>query len=443
MATPAWPAWARLFVRRLAGVDAIRNADPFVRQNYLHNFGVSLGDAVFYVFGLSFASTTVVLPLFLQNFTQSRLALGLILGLIDAGVALPQLFMVPFINRRSRQLPLVVGASVVPRAMFLFIAVLMAFSTRLPAPVVVVGMLGLIALFGLTIGIVVGPWQEMIVKTVPALQRGRFFGMRLTIAGLAGAVGAALAGWMLGALAFPINFAACLFITFASMMVSWGFLIFTREPTTPPRVTAAAPVLAHREGLALMRRDPNFLRFITAYWLVTLGGMATGFYAVYATQRFAASNAQAGAYNAIWFMANVVSNALWGWVNDRFGAKAVMVIGALAHIGALALALTATSVEWLYLVFALASAASAATLLASLTLPMVIGPEEERPLYIGLTNTLRAPVSVATSLLGGWLAQTYDYPVMFMSAAGLGLAGVVVLLWAVRVRSIGIGKPVS
>ena len=221
------------------------------------------------------------------------------------------------------------------------------------------------------------------------------------------------------------------------MLVSWVFVLYTREPEAPPRTTTTRLVMPHREGLALARRDPNFVRFISAYWLVTLGGMATGFYAVYAAQRFAVSNTEAGVFNTIWFIANVVSNALWGWVNDRFGAKAVMVSGALAHVGALSLALVATSSQGLYPVFALASAASAAIILASLTLPMVIGPEEERPLYIGLTNTLRAPVSVAASLLGGWLAQTFDYSVMFVGAAGLGLVGVALLVWVVRVRAVG------
>jgi hypothetical protein len=43
---------------------------------------------------------------------------------------------------------------------------------------------------------------------------------------------------------------------------------------------------------------------------------------------------------------------------------------------------------------------------------------------------------VAGSLLGGWLAQTFDYSVMFGSAVGLGLLGVVVLTWTVRVRTV-------
>lgn len=428
--------WVERLLRRLSAADSVRSVDPFVQRNYVHNFGVTLGDACFYLFGISFTSTTVILPLFLRHFTQSQLALGLMTGLIEAGVALPQLFMVPLINRRSRQLPLIQATSVVPRFMFLFLAILMVFSTRLPAPWVVVGTLGLLTLFGLTIGIVVGPWQELLAKIAPAAQRGRFLGVRFTIGGAVGAVGAALAGWLLTALAFPLNFAACSLLTFLSMMVAWLFVGYVREPEAPPRATTAAQTMPLRAGLALAQRDPNFVRFISAYWLVTLGGMATGFYAVYAAQRFTVSNAEAGAFNTLWFIANVVSNALWGWVNDRYGPKAVLICGAGAHVVALGLALTATSIAWLYPVFALASAASAAIILASLTLPMVIGPEAERPLYIGLTNTLRAPISIAASLLGGWLAQTFDYPVMFASAAGLGLMGVALLWWAVRIRVI-------
>lgn len=419
------------FFRWLAAADTVREADPFVRRHYARNFAINMGDAGLYLFGMSFASATVVLPLFLSHFTHSQLLLGLVTGLIEAGVSLPQLFVVPLVNQRQRQLPFLRLSTLAPRSLFLGMAVLMFFSLRWPPTAVAWGLLGLVALFGLTTGITVGLWQELIAKTIPAERRGRFFGLRLTFGGALGIAGAAVASWVLEAFPFPFNFALCLLITFISLMGSYFFFVRTQEPATPPRANNAAP---WRAGLALLRRDANFARFVSAYWLITLGGMATGFYAVYAVGHFALTALQAGWLNTVWFTASTLSNVVWGWANDRHGPKAVLVGGAIAQVAALSVALAAPSAGWLYVAFALASMGVAAILVGGLTLPMIIGPEAERPLYIGLTNTLRAPASVGASIVGGWLAQAWGYPTMFGCAIGLGVVGVLVLVVGVRRR---------
>jgi MFS family permease len=427
---------AKTAFTRFTAADTLREGEDYVRQHYAYNFFISLVDAGWFLIGLSLASTTVILPLFLSKFTHNQWVLGLIPGLLDATLSLPQLLAVRLINPRARQLPLVLWAGLLPRLVFIPIAALMFFSAQLPALWVVAGTLGLIAIFGVTGGVSGLTWQELIARIIPVSRRGRFFGARMTLGGLLSVMGASAAAWLLAAYPFPLNFAACAAATFACFMLSWLVLLPTREaaplvkPLAVPPTEAASPA---RHWRALLRADANLGRFIGAYSFITLGGMATGFYTVYTVGRFGLSDAEAGWLNTLWFGASTVSNVLWGWVTDRFGPKWVLVGGGLAQAAALGLFVIAPTLPLMAVAFAFASASVAAIVIGSLTMPMTMGEASERPLYIGLVNTLRAPALVGAPLLGGWLVSAMGYTPMFAFAIALSLIGIIALAARVHV----------
>ncbi len=60
---------------------------------------------------------------------------------------------------------------------------------------------------------------------------------------------------------------------------------------------------------------------------------------------------------------------------------------------------------------------------------------EDRPTYIGLTNTLLAPVKTLAPLAGGWLATWLGYAPMFSVAlAGAVLGTVMLAVWVKEPR---------
>ena len=65
-----------------------------------------------------------------------------------------------------------------------------------------------------------------------------------------------------------------------------------------------------------------------------------------------------------------------------------------------------------------------------LAMTVEFGTEQERPFYIGLSNSVIAPVSLCAPLLGGWLADTVGFGATFtVSIIGGILAALV--LWLV------------
>ena len=60
------------------------------------------------------------------------------------------------------------------------------------------------------------------------------------------------------------------------------------------------------------------------------------------------------------------------------------------------------------------------------------GTEEQRPIYIGLSNTLTAPAAIVGPLIGGWIADTAGFHATFITSAALGAATVLILLTFLR-----------
>jgi len=46
--------------------------------------------------------------------------------------------------------------------------------------------------------------------------------------------------------------------------------------------------------------------------------------------------------------------------------------------------------------------------------------EDDRPLYIGMANTIPAPAAILAPILGGWLADTAGFHFMFLFSALFG-----------------------
>jgi len=95
-------------------------------------------------------------------------------------------------------------------------------------------------------------------------------------------------------------------------------------------------------------------------------------------------------------------------------------------------ALFASSLTVFYACFFFAGGYISATLIANMNLVLEFCPPEERPKYIGLSNSLAAPVFALSPVLGGRIADRWSYPALFVLTAVLVLAGLLVLVFRVR-----------
>jgi MFS family permease len=75
-------------------------------------------------------------------------------------------------------------------------------------------------------------------------------------------------------------------------------------------------------------------------------------------------------------------------------------------------------VVWFYAIFLLEAMAIVAIWTIPLALSVAFAQhEDERPIYIGMANTLPAPAAILAPVFGGWLADRAGFQTMFILSA--------------------------
>ena len=404
---------------------------PDQRRNVI----VNVLDAGMWLFGISFMSTTTILPVFVRHLTDSPLLIGLIPAILDMGWFLPQLVIAPYVQGR-RQYGIVLVLGLIERIPFIVFPLLLWLWPALASA----SLLSLLVFFGLLVlrafgsGIVAAPWQEFIARIIPLPIRGRFFSAQQLVGNVLALGGAALAAVVLERYPYPTNFTICFGIGAASLMVSWGFLALSREPAVED-----APAAHNRFNRAYITRlreilqtDHNFRAFLLSRACAYMGTMALGFLAVAAITRFNLSDAQAAIFTTLMIVGGTLGNVCWGPLADRIGYKLVLWIGTVLWMLALLLAVVGTVVEVTYVVFVLVGMSSAASIVADLGIVMEFGTAEERPTYVGLARTITAPFLAIAPLLGGLIAQFTSYRMLMLAALPFAALSLYLLHWHVQ-----------
>jgi MFS family permease len=398
-----------------------------IYKNYRYNFLVNVFDGGFFGAALGFASFITVIPLFVSTMTESAILIGLIPAIHTIGWQLPQLFTADRVARLHLVKPMVIWMTVHERLPFLGLAVVAFLVPSLGVPLALGLTYTMLVWQGFGGGFTATPWQTMVAKIIPSERRGTFYGFQSALANLFMMGTAVLAGIMLERIPPPLNYALCFFFASIAMAISFVFLAVTREPErVPAQPVGGQPGLWNRM-MAILRKDANLRWFLVVRMLSQLSVMGFAFYTIYAVRNLGMTEGMAGLMMGVFTFGQIIANPLMGWMGDHWSHTTVMKFGLLAAAVSGLVAAFAPGLSWFYLVFILAGVANVAIWTIGLALILEFGTEGERPVYIGIANTLIVPATVLSPLLGGWLADNIGFHVTFMVSAGAGLLTVVVL----------------
>jgi MFS family permease len=437
---------ARPLAKRRSPKSADAAFEREVERHYRHNVVVNVLDGTFFWFGASFIASRTILPLYVSHFTDSTLAIGLLSVLSTTGWLLPQLFTANWVQRLPRKKVAVVHVGLFTERLPVFLMVPAAWlASRFPVLALVLFFV-LFAWHVVGAGTVAVGWQDMLAKIIPLDRRGRFFGITNFGGTATGVLGAAAAAWLLDRYDFPYGYMFCFAAAAVLIFISWIFLSLTREPAQMNQAAAISQREYWRRLPSVLRADPSFRRYLFAQIVVALGGMAVGFLAVYAVQRWRLPDSRAGSFTASMLTGQALSNLLFGVLADRKGHKLVLQLSALAGALAVGLAGLAPAPAWFYVVFALTGASFAGFMLSGIMIVFEFSAPDVRPTYIGLNNTVSGVAAGLAPMVGGWLAGVVGYRGLFAVAFVVGLAGFALLRWSVRDprqerRSADVGEP--
>ena len=419
-------------------------------------------------FAYSFTDPQTVLPVFVITLTSSPILAGAVSGLFEAGWFLPQMFVSGLLQHRERKLALYRIMAFVRTASWIAAA----------CAVFLIGNSNYSLLFWIFflcyLGVCLGAgtaaisFMDIVGKSLPAHRRGSFFAYRRLIGGFLGIGAGMIVARVLSpqsGLKFPDSYG--LLFVFTAVFAVLGLSSFSMvkepiEPVSPSRVGFANHL---RNCGRILREDANYRRYFTQRVLASFSLLALPFYATYAVTVLGARLAQVGLMVSLWMLSGMLSNVLWGALSDRRGSRILVVVssalGILPPIIALGsvlvplrpVALPSSLAVWLpdcicetdvrLLVFlscfvfnGFSDAARKVSISAYL---LDISPTVLRPTYVGLMNTISAPLALAPAL-GGLITQVFSYRAVFWLSLVFALLAFVVSLRLVEARHLTPGE---
>lgn len=403
-----------------------------IRKNLKHNVTVGLWDGSLFGVALGFASFGTILPLFVATMTDSATLIGLVPAIHAAGWLLPQLFTASHVSRLRRFLRTVLITTIHERIPFIGFGIVALLLPVIGVKVGLVLTFSLLIWQGLGGGVTANAWTSMISKIIPPDSRGTFFGMQAGLANLFISISAIGAGYLLDSLASPWDFAVCFFLASIFFTLSWFALAATREPEDTAKIIPEEKTHFWDDAKKILSRDKNFNWFLGTRILSQFATMGFSFYIIYALREFNMTEVVAGYLTATLTITQTVSNIGMGWIGDRIGHRAMLIIGAFAAFLSALLAWNATSLAWFYPIFILTGMANVSLWTISMTMTVDFGTEPERPIYIGLSQTLTAPATIIAPIIGGWIVDSVGFGPTFTISTVLSLAMIGILVFLVK-----------
>ncbi len=392
-----------------------------------------IANGILFAIGVAFVDPITVLPTFVSRLTDSEVAVGLVSAIGTSGWFLPQLLVASYIQSRPyKRPPYVFAAYLRGIALLLMIPIIYVLARSLPI-VALAGFIFGYALYSFSAGLSGPAFLDIVAKTVPGNRLGAFFGHRQFWGGLGAIVSGMLVRFILSEQgpAFPVSY--CLLFGLALIAFAPGWALFATIYEPPGKVERAQPLLSFLRSAPTVVREHRAYRLLLISRLLTgCAGIALPFYIIYCRRFLGVPEEAVGTYLAIQMSGTVALIPLWAFLNDRRGPRTLLVAVASLSLAVPSLALLAVLLAGapgiargiFGAVFFPVAAVGGGSFMGYTNYLFAIAPEERRPLYIGVQNTLFA-ITAFLPLVGGVVVGLASFQVLFLVAAVMGLLGLI------------------
>ncbi len=409
---------------------------PIAQKHFRRNWIAFFGDYVFFGLGLTFASTSTILPAFAAALTSNKILIGAVSSVWLGGWLLPQVLAANYLTNKPRKYPIMMWGQLIGRPVFpLFVVWLLFGGARFPTLTLFLFLI-MLALFAGTDALVALAWFDLMGKALAAETRGRLIGIGQVVTGIAAIGVGALIRYLLSPQGppFPMNYT----IIFGLASLNYGLSLVSCALIVEPSeaVAETRPTLRDYfpQLLRLWREDAAFSRVTLTRLLFGLGGLATTFYVVYATDVLRLPVSSIGLFAGASTLGVAIAGIVLGIVADRAGSHRVIQITTwlAVVVPVLALAIHAglfgSTKAFVYpVLYVVLGMEEGSIMLGFLNYVLEIAPPGQRPTYMGLTNTITG-LLIAVPLVGGLLLQMTSYPVLFALTAIGTLGGALLSL---------------
>lgn len=387
---------------------------------YRRNFVFFLLDSILFTVAIGIISSTTVIPDFLRNLTDSEILIGLSGSLFTIGFTLPQLFIARYIVRYARKKWWFVGPNIPVRFVILIFAGIVVWLGKDRPELVLLAFFICYSVAAFGDGLVGVPWAHMAGTSLDNRWRARMFGFATATTGIVMLLIAPLIAIILGSSgpAFPDNYAILFGMSGIVFVISIiPGIFFTELPGGKvvdelPSMREFMPQLGR-----ILRDDLQFRAFIILRMFTSLFMMSYPFYIGYATGELGlSSDVAVPNLFAMQTVGSLSGALLYTWLGARNNVLYIRLAIATAVLLPICALLSAiVGPVPLYFGF-LVSGLAASSNIFSCYLNWIVSyaDDDQRPIYVGLSNTFTAVISLIVPFIGGTIAQNFGYRPLFV-----------------------------
>lgn len=363
------------------------------------NFLLGVYNGILVNGGEAFFHSGLVLAPFLAALGAPTWAIGLIPTVRIGGWFLPQLFVASRLAHQPFKLPVYRRSSTVRVLAFAVLTATVFAAGDRPGLIVVVTLvvLGVNAVAGGVGGV---PFADVTAKVVPHYRLGTFWVLRNAIGGvLALLAGLVLSRVLDSSLPFPRDFGLVFLLGSTLMAAAYLAFALVREPAGTPALREPMRAMLRRLP-SVLRQDDSFRRYLRVRFLALAALLAEPFYAVHAIKNLGAPVTSLGSFVVMATFASIAVNFALRRHADRGRNVTVLQIALTLLVAAPLAALTIQDPRTFGVVFALSAAGTSAMGIAAWNLLYAVSSAPERPLYVGVANSVLALPSLAPVAAG-------------------------------------------
>jgi len=394
------------------------------------NFVLNASEGFFFVMGSSLISSQTVFPALIVRLGGDNTLIGAFGVIVWLGLLLPQIFAARYTQTLPWKKPWAVRFGAAQRFVILGIAFIILFSGYVSPSITCILILLLFAINQILTGITTPGWFDMYAKMTPVHRRGRLIGTRTAFAGIGSFGCGFVLTWILARFGFPFNyglvFAGAFLFQFISILLQ-SQLVEEHASKTLPR----QPLLEYFKQLpGVLHHNRQFRSFLVASGFLIVATIPLNFFTVYGLKRFQGNEGIVGQFTLAIVVGQFIGSILNGYIADRFGNRIALIYSSVSMALASVWAFFAPSQVLFELVFIFSGINLGSDSMIRSNLAIEYGPVEQRSTYIGLMNTLLAPL-YALSLLAGWIIDSTGYDMVFGIGAASSVIGIFLLITGV------------
>ncbi len=375
---------------------------------------------------MSVAEPSTILPLIVNHFTQSLVLVGLFASLLRGGAIVVQLFAAFYAQGYKKTMPylrLVFIARVL--SWFLIGLAIYIIGDKNPTLTLVIFGIGLF-IFSFSAGFGAVYFSEIIAKVFNKVERGKTMANRQFFAAMASIISGLIAGWVLSNFEPPKSYAYLFMISAIFMSIGMFAFVTIKEPEKNNiRIKEESFIKFLKNAFSFLKEDKRLqIQILTMLFSYSFL-FAFPFVIIQAKHSIHLTGWLVGGFVTIQMTGALVGNLLWKKLAPKykkiFISSYILVILAFLNV-----ALFKSEISY-FIFFFLMGMAIDGFRISGMNILFEIAPEDKRPIYVALQNTLTS-IGLFFSIPGGFLLEKFGYGFLYLFTITMLLIG----LWFAR-----------